>query len=109
MATRLSWVAMLLAVCALLGVCWIGQRPGSRAWAQEMGPAGAANPAPGQPNPGMAGMGGPPTTFVTSPSPALTTADGVVYVASEGTLSAFEARTLKKLGEVKYYKHPGLM
>lgn len=105
----MSWVAMLLAVCALLGVCWLGRSAGPVASAQIVGPPGVANPAPGQPDPGRVGMGGPPTTFVTGPSPALTTVHGVVHVAFEGTLSAFEANTLSKTGEVKSRKHPGLI
>jgi len=33
-------------------------------------------------------------------------ADGVVYVACDGRLMAFEAKTLKKLGEAIYWRAP---
>jgi hypothetical protein len=54
---------------------------------------------------GMPGMGGgmpnmqfPPQQF----APVMMIVDGVVYVAFDGRLTAFEAKTLKKLGEAVY-------
>jgi hypothetical protein len=54
--------------------------------------------------PGGPGMGpmGPPG----GPTPVVLVSDGVVYVACDGKLMAFEARTLRKLSEATYWERP---
>jgi len=51
--------------------------------------------------PGMMMPGWPP-----APTPVVVAADGVVYVACDGVLTAFEAKTLKPLGSVTYWTRP---
>ena len=53
---------------------------------------------PGGPPP----FGGPPG----GPTPVVVVSDGVVYVACDGKLIAFEAKTLKKLAEATYWERP---
>lgn len=62
------------------------------AWAQAPGGQGGQG---GQGGPGMAQRLPPP------PSVAMTASEGTVYVAVDGKLLAFEAKTLKKLAEVQ--------
>jgi hypothetical protein len=50
------------------------------------------------------GMGMPPTP----PQPVVVVADGVVYVAFDGKIMAFEAKTLHKLSEATYSERPGM-
>ena len=84
--------------------------------------AGTAVAQPGQPGPqgpqapgGMPGMGPMPGGMMGGPmmyppmmpmgppqTPVLLVSDGVIYVAFEGKLTAFEAKTLKKLAEAVY-------
>lgn len=54
--------------------------------------------------PGMGGpmMGGPPG----GPQATMIVADGVLYVACDGKVIAFEAKTLKKLAEATYWTAP---
>jgi outer membrane protein assembly factor BamB len=47
----------------------------------------------------MGPMGAPP-------SPVVVIGDGVVYVAFDGKITAFEAKTLKKLAEATYWERP---
>ena len=54
---------------------------------------------PGQGFPGMM-MGG----WLPAPTPVMVVADGVVYVACDGKLMAFEAQTLKALGGAIYWE-----
>jgi len=49
------------------------------------------------------GFGPPPPP---TPTPVVVLGDGVVYVACDGKLMAFEAKTLKKLGEATYWERP---
>ena len=55
-------------------------------------------------------MGGPPGPPPGPPpgmgQAAMVVADGVVYVAAEGKVFAFEAKSLKKLAEVSYSTRP---
>jgi len=66
---------------------------------------GGAPPAGGAPGGGFPGMmmgpGWPP-----APTPVVVVSDGVVYVACDGKLMAFEAKTLKVLGEATYWERP---
>jgi len=68
-----------------------------------------AQPAPGggPPDwggfPGMMGPGWPP-----APAAVVVVEDGVVYVACDGTLKAFGAKTLEPLGEAIYWERPEL-
>jgi outer membrane protein assembly factor BamB len=41
-----------------------------------------------------------------APTPVVVVADGVVYVACDGVLTAFEAKTLKPLGSATYWTRP---
>ncbi len=56
---------------------------------------------PGQGGGGNFDMGGPPPPPMMGAA-AVAVGDGVVYVASDGKLTAFEAKTLKKLTEATY-------
>lgn len=94
--TKPMWVALVGAV-AIVGVVTIP------ALCQQGGPLGgdaemlaAAGAMPG-------GMGGPPP-MMRPPSATLMAADGVVYVACEGKLTAYEAKTLRKLAETTYWE-----
>jgi hypothetical protein len=69
------------------------------AW-QALAQPGAAGGPPGG-GFGMMGPGWPPV-----PTPVLVVSDGVVYVACDGKLMAFEAKTLKPLGEATYWERP---
>jgi hypothetical protein len=68
----------------------------------QQGPlAGDEQPLPGA-YAGVPGdMSGPPPAQRMS-SATMVVADGVVYVACAGKLSAYEAKTLRKLGETTY-------
>lgn len=83
--TKLTWVAvavvvLLVGVAVLPALCQPqGGPPGGQ---------GMDGMPPGPP-PGMGGA-------------ALAVADGIVYVASDGKLMAFDAKSLKKLGEAQY-------
>lgn len=59
---------------------------------------GAWAQAPG----GQAGGQGMGQRMPPPPSVAMTASDGTVYVAVDGKLIAFEAKTLKKLAEVQF-------
>jgi len=72
----------------------------------------AAQPQPGPPQggggfPGGPMMFGPPMGFqMPAPMAVVVVADGVVYVACDGKLTAYEAKTLKPLGEATYWERP---
>jgi hypothetical protein len=84
------------------------------------GPGGGPPGGPGGPPPGMMGPGGPgmgpgmmgsggPGMMMPPPpmpTPVVVIGDGVVYVACDGKLMAFEAKTLRKLGEAIYWERP---
>jgi len=55
--------------------------------------------------PGMGGPMGPPP-MPTGPSVTMVVSDGVIYVACDGTLTAYEAKTLKPLAQVTYWERP---
>ena len=69
------------------------------AWQALAQPAAGGGPPGG--GFGMMGPGWPPT-----PTPVVVVSDGVVYVACDGKLMAFEAKTLKPLGEATYWERP---
>ena len=50
---------------------------------------------------GMPMMMGPPT-----PTPVVVVADGIVYVACDGVLTSFDAKTLEKIATAVYWKRP---
>jgi len=72
------------------------------------GPGPQAGPAAGAPLGPGAGMG-PGARMGAMPAPAapvVVVADKVVYVAFAGKITAFEARTLKKIAEATYTEGP---
>ena len=99
MKLKLTAVACLVLVA--LGVALLP------ALSQDEGP-----PFPGPPGQGgPGGPGGPMMMFPPMGPPgggqvAMVVADGVVYVAAEGKVFAFEAKTLKKLAEATYAPRP---
>lgn len=105
MLVVIAGIAALL-VCAVAGVC---QDPGPPPGGPPpgMGQAGGTGIMGGPMMGGMMGgpmmgMMGPPMT----PSVTVVVADGVVYVACDGELFAFEATTLRKLGQATYWERP---
>jgi hypothetical protein len=70
------------------------------AWQALAQPGPGGGQAPG----GFAGMMGP--GWPPAPAPVVVVADGVVYVACDGKLAAYEVRTLKPLAEAKYWERP---
>ena len=91
MRSTLAKTALVLAVGLLVVAVW-------HVAAQPQGgfPGG---PMPGGPPPMMGPMGAPP-------SPVVVIGDGVVYVAFDGKITAFEAKTLRKLAEATYWERP---
>jgi hypothetical protein len=51
-------------------------------------------------------MGPMPMMPPPTPTPVVVLGDGVVYVACDGKLIAFEAKTLRKLAEATYWERP---
>ena len=91
MKSRPALVAVGLAVgLILLAALHVVAQPG---------PGGGA---PGGGFPGMMMMPGWPP----APTPVVLVDDGVVYVACDGVLTAFEAKTLKPLGSAVYWTRP---
>ena len=69
---------------------------------QPGGPGGPGGPMMGGPGgPGGGPMGPPPGPQVT-----LLAADGAIYLACDGKLFAYEAKTLKKLAEATFWTAP---
>ena len=95
---------LAVAVCLILVAVGVALLP---ALSQQEGP-----PFNGQAGQGGPGMGGPGGMMGRGPGQqggaqaAMVVADGVVYVAAEGKVFAFEAKTLKKLAEVTYSTRP---
>ena len=64
-----------------------------------------AQPAQGGGPPGAGGFGGmmmagwPP-----APTPVMVATEGIIYVACDGKLIAYDAKTLKPLGEAVYWE-----
>ena len=114
---RAVLIVALLAAFAVAGWC---QAPGAPPAAPAPGaqpPGGAGMPAGpmGMPGPGMQpgmgmpggmgmgmGMMGMPMMQPAPAAPLMMIVDGVVYIAYDGTVTAFEAKTLNKLGEGTY-------
>ena len=91
--TRRQWTKALVVLCALMVLAW---------------PAMAQ---PGPPPGGPGGFGGPGMMMPMPPMPmsppvTMMIADGVVYVACNGVLTAYEAKTLKQLGQATYWQAP---
>jgi len=96
MRSKLVKTALVLAVGLLVVAMW------HVAAQQPVGPPQGGfpgGPMPGGPPPMMGPMGAPP-------SPVVVLGDGVVYVAFDGKITAFEAKTLKKLAEAIYWERP---
>jgi hypothetical protein len=96
MKSRLVQVAAaLVVVLVLVGVIHALAQPGP----------GGMPPGGGPPGGGFGGMmmmpGWPP-----APQAVVVVQDGVVYVACDGVLNAFEAKTLKPLGQAVYWERP---
>lgn len=68
-----------------------------------MGPRRGAGPGMMGPRRGM-GMGAGRMFANRAPVAVVVVADGVVYVACDGRLTAFDAKTLKKLGQATYWR-----
>jgi len=67
-------------------------------WCQQPGPPMGPPMFMMGPGMGMPGPGSPPVTMLVS--------DGVLYLACNGKLTAYDARTLKALAEVTYWQPP---
>jgi len=96
MKSRLVMVAVGLAVgLIVLAALHVVAQPG---------PGGGAGGGPfgGGGFGGMMMMPGWPP----APTPVVVVADGVVYVACDGVLTAFEAKTLQPLGSATYWTRP---
>ena len=87
--------------CLMLVAVGIALLP---ALSQQAGPP--FNGQAGQGGPGMGGFGPPPGPPPGMAPVAMAVADGTVYVAAEGKVFAFEAKSLKKLAEVTYSTMP---
>lgn len=82
-----------------------------------MQPGGPMPPWAGQGGPGMGmgmGMGMPPfggqgmmgLAMRPSVPPVMMVVDGIVYIAFEGKLTAFDAKTLERIAEATYWERP---
>jgi hypothetical protein len=69
------------------------------AWQALAQPGAGGGQPPGGGFAGMMGPGWPPV-----PTPVVVVSDGVVYVACDGKLIAYEAKTLKLLAEATYWE-----
>jgi outer membrane protein assembly factor BamB len=93
MRSRLAKTTLVLGLALIVVAVWhVAAQP-------QIGPPQGG--FPGGPMPMMGPMGPPP-----APVPVVVVGDGVVYVACDGKLTAFEAKTLKKLGEATYWERP---
>jgi hypothetical protein len=93
MRTKLAKMALALTVLLVVAAVWhVAAQPQPQA-----GGAMFGGPM----------MFGPPGGFqMPAPMPVVVTDDGVVYVACDGKLTAYEAKTLKVLGEAVYWERP---
>ena len=100
-----SWMVLAVGLIAVLVLVGVATLPALR---HQGPPGGPGAGGPGRPGGGPMGpgprMGGPKGPPPPPPSPPTTmlAADGVLYVACDGKLTAFEAKTLKKLTEATY-------
>jgi hypothetical protein len=69
------------------------------AWQALAQPGAGGAPQPGGFGGMMMGPGWPP-----APTPVVVAADGVVYVACEGKLIAYEGKTLQPLAQATYWE-----
>jgi len=86
-------VLILAALTAVPAFCQPGQGGGQRGGRGQMGPGGP-------PGMGMQMQLPPP------PQTTMVVADGVLYIACDGKVTAFEAKTLNKLAEATYLERP---
>jgi hypothetical protein len=86
-------VVTMLVVAAVPGMCQPGGQGGGR-----MGAQGGNTGGPGM-GPGM--MMAP-----MAPQATMVVAEGVLYVACEGKITAYDARSLEKIAEVTYWEPP---
>lgn len=61
-----------------------------------------AQPAPGGPPGGFGGMMGPGWQLV--PQAVVVVGEGLVYVACDGTLTAYDAKTLQIASQTRYWQ-----
>lgn len=61
-----------------------------------------AQPAPGGQPGGFGGMMGPGWQFV--PQAVVVVGEGMVYVACDGTLTAYDAKTLQPMAQTHYWQ-----
>ena len=106
MMMRAAVVIGLICLVAIPGVC---QPPGEGAGpmmpggpAGDMGMGGMMGPMAGMMGPMMGMMRPQPTP----PAPVMMISDGVVYIAFNGKLTAFDAKTLQKIAEATYWEPP---
>jgi len=94
MRSTLAKTALVMALGLIVVAVW-------HVAAQPPGPpqGGMPGPFPGGMPPMMGPMGPPPT-------PVVVLGDGVVYVAFDGKITAFQARTLEKIAEATYWERP---
>ena len=94
MRSTLAKTALVLALGLIVAAVW-------HVAAQPPGPpqGGMPGPFPGGMPPMMGPMGPPP-------APVVVLGDGVVYVAFDGKITAFQARTLEKISEATYWERP---
>jgi hypothetical protein len=95
MRTRFALTTASIAVLLVIATAWC-------ALAQPA-PGGMPMGAPGAFGGGFQGMmmasGWPP-----APTPVVVAADGIVYLACDGVLTAYDGKTLKVLAEVVYWE-----
>jgi len=94
--TTLVRTALVLALLLVVATVWhVAAQP------QVGPPQGGMGPFPGGP-PMMPMMG----FMMPAPVPVVVVGDGVVYVACDGKLTSFDAKTLEKLAEATYWERP---
>jgi hypothetical protein len=60
----------------------------------------------GGPDGGSGGRMGMSTQATQAPTPVMLVAEGVLYIACDGKVTAFDAKTLKKIGDAMYWERP---
>ena len=97
-------MALGLVVLALPAMAQQGPQPGPQPGGFGGPGMGGPGMGPGMMGPGMMGPMGPPMPM--SPPVTMMVVDGVVYIACNGTLTAYKAKTLKLLGQATYWTPP---
>jgi hypothetical protein len=91
-----------------------GQMPGQQGQMPGMGmgmPGMGMGMGMGMPGMGMTGMGMNPMVMMgsmgrSSVAPVMLVNDGIIYIAYDGKLTAFDAKTLERVGEATYWERP---